>query len=151
VPLFNGTHIVIPSSRGFRDRRAISNYWRFVQRYRVTVGAGVPTVLAALAAVAPDGPVTSLKRILVGGAPLARATIARIVEITGGAEVIEGWGMTETCGFSVMNPYGRTKVGSVGLPFPESNSKSGASPLAIVQEQSAASTRSAKLWFAATS
>ena len=118
VPLFNGTHIVIPSSRGFRDRRAISNYWRFVQRYRVTVGAGVPTVLAALTAVAPDGPVTSLKRILVGGAPLARATIARIVEITGGAEVIEGWGMTETCGFSVMNPYGRTKVGSVGLPFP---------------------------------
>ena len=151
VPLFNGTHVVIPSSRGFRDSRAISNYWRFVQRYRVTVGAGVPTVLAALTAVAPDGPVTSLKRILVGGAPLARATIAKIVEITGGAEVIEGWGMTETCGFSVMNPYGRTKVGSVGLPFPESNSKSGASPLAIVQEQSAASTRSAKLWFAATS
>ena len=118
VPLFNGTHIVIPSSRGFRDGRAISNYWRFVQRYRVTVGAGVPTVLAALTAVAPGGPVTSLKRILVGGAPLARATIARIVEFSGGAEVIEGWGMTETCGFSVLNPHGRTRVGSVGLPFP---------------------------------
>src|SRR5450756_1445288 len=26
--------------------------------------------------------------------------------------------MTETCGFSVLNPHGKTKVGSVGLPFP---------------------------------
>lgn len=118
VPLFNATRLIIPSSRGFRDPKAIANYWRFVRRFGITIGASVPTVLAALSGIEPDGPITSLKRILVGGAPLARATIARIVEKTGGAEVIEGWGMTETCGFSVLNPHGRTKVGSVGLPFP---------------------------------
>jgi fatty-acyl-CoA synthase len=118
VALFNATRIIIPSSRGFRDPKAIANYWRFVRRYDVTIGASVPTVLAALAGIEPDGPVTSLKRILVGGAPLAKATVARIAERTGGAEVIEGWGMTETCGFSVLNPHGRAKVGSVGLPFP---------------------------------
>jgi fatty-acyl-CoA synthase len=118
VPLFNATRIIIPSSRGFRDPKAFANYWRFVRRYDVTIGASVPTVLAALAGIEPDGPITSLKRVLVGGAPLAKATIARIAEKTGGAEVIEGWGMTETCGFSVLNPHGRTKVGSVGLPFP---------------------------------
>lgn len=118
VALFNATRIIIPSSRGFRDPKAIANYWRFVRRYGVTIGASVPTVLAALSGIEPDGPVTSLKRILVGGAPLAKATIARITERTGGAEVIEGWGMTETCGFSVLNPHGKTKVGSVGLPFP---------------------------------
>ena len=151
VPLCNGTHIVIPSSRGFRDGRAISNYWRFVQRYRVTIGAGVPTVLAALTAVAPDGPVTSLKRILVGGDAIARATVAKIVEMTGGAEVIEGWGVTETCGFSVMNPHGRTRVAPWGCHSPESKSKSGASPPAILQEQSAASTRWGRSWSAATS
>ena len=118
VPLLNATRVVIPSSRGFRDPRAIANYWRFVRRYGVTIGASVPTVLAALSGTKPDGSITSLKRVLVGGAPLAKATIARIVEMTGGAEVIEGWGMTETCGFSVLNPHGKTKVGSVGLPFP---------------------------------
>ena len=26
--------------------------------------------------------------------------------------------MTETCGFCVMNPHGRAKLGSVGVPFP---------------------------------
>jgi fatty-acyl-CoA synthase len=118
VPLLNATQVVIPSSRGFRDPRAMANYWRFVRRYGITIGASVPTVLAALSGIEPDGSITSLKRVLVGGAPLAKATIARIVEMTGGAEVIEGWGMTETCGFSVLNPHGKTKVGSVGLPFP---------------------------------
>lgn len=117
VPLFNGTHLVIPSSRGFRDPKVIPNYWRFVRRYSVTIGASVPTILAALTAIEPDGPITSLKRIIVGGAPISRATIGRIAEMTNGAEVIEGWGMTETCGFSVLNPHGRTKVGSVGIPF----------------------------------
>lgn len=118
VPLFNATHVVIPSSRGFRDPKVIPNYWRFVRRYGVTVGAGVPTILAALTAVEPDGPVTTFKRMVVGGAPVSKATIAKIAEITGGAEVVEGWGMTETCGFSVMNPHGKGKVGAVGLPFP---------------------------------
>jgi fatty-acyl-CoA synthase len=118
VPLLNGARMLIPSSRGFRDPRVIANHWRFVRRFGITIGAGVPTVLAAVSAIEPDGPVTSIKRFLVGGAPIAKATITKICEMTGGAEVIEGWGMTETCGFSVMNPHGRTKVGSVGLPFP---------------------------------
>jgi fatty-acyl-CoA synthase len=117
VPLFNGTRLVIPSSRGFRDPKVIPNYWRFVRRYSITIGAGVPTILAALTAIEPDGPINSLKRFVVGGAPIARATISRIAEMTNGAEVVEGWGMTETCGFSVMNPHGRAKVGSVGIPF----------------------------------
>jgi fatty-acyl-CoA synthase len=118
VPLLNGTRIVIPSSRGFRDPKVIPNYWRFVHRYGISIGAGVPTVLAGLCAIEPDGPITSIKHFVVGGAPIAMATIAKIGEITGGAEVIEGWGMTEACGFCVMNPHGRSKVGSVGLPFP---------------------------------
>ncbi len=118
VPLCNGTRILIPSSRGFRDPKVIANYWHFVRRYGISIGAGVPTVLAAVSAVAPDAPVTSMKRFLVGGAPISPTTLATIREITGGAEVIEGWGMTETCGFSVMNPHGRAKIGSVGLPFP---------------------------------
>ena len=118
VPLCNATRIIIPSSRGFRDPRVIGNYWRFVRRFGITIGAGVPTVLAAVSAIEPEEPVKSIKRFLVGGAPIAKATIARIGEMTSGAEVIEGWGMTETCGFSVMNPRGCAKVGAVGLPLP---------------------------------
>jgi len=118
VPLMNGARIVIPSSRGFRDPGVIANYWRFVRRFGINTGAGVPTVLAALCSREPPGPITTVKRFLVGGAPIAKATIAKISAMTSGAEVIEGWGMTETCGFSVLNPRGKAKVGSVGLPFP---------------------------------
>ncbi len=127
VPLCNGTRILIPSSRGFRDPKVIANYWHFVRRYGISIGAGVPTVLAAVSAVAHDGPVTSMKRFLVGGAPVSPTTLATILEITGGAEVIEGWGMTETCGFSVMNPHGKAKIASVGLPFPGLDVESGIS------------------------
>ena len=118
VPLFNATRILIPSSRGFRDPKVIPNYWRFVHRYGISIGAGVPTVLAGVAAVEPDRPVTSIKHFIVGGAPISSTTLKKIRDITGGAEVIEGWGMTETCGFSVINPQRRVKTGSVGQPFP---------------------------------
>ncbi len=118
VPLFNATRVVIPSSRGFRDPKVIPNYWRFVHRYGISIGAGVPTVLAGVSAIEPERPVTSIKRFVVGGAPISNTTLKKIREITGGAEVIEGWGMTETCGFSIINPHGRVKIGSVGLPFP---------------------------------
>jgi fatty-acyl-CoA synthase len=118
VPLFNATRILIPSSHGFRDPKVISNYWRFVHRYGISIGAGVPTVLAGVAAVEPERPVTSIKHFIVGGAPISLTTLKKIRDITGGAEVIEGWGMTETCGFSVINPQRRVKTGSVGQPFP---------------------------------
>ena len=118
VPLFNATRILIPSSRGYRDPKVIPNYWRFVDRYRISIGAGVPTVLAGASAVEPDRPITSIKHFIVGGAPISSTTLKKIRDITGGAEVIEGWGMTETCGFSVINPQGRVKTGSVGHPFP---------------------------------
>jgi fatty-acyl-CoA synthase len=118
VPLFNATRIVIPSSRGFRDPKVVPNYWRFVHRYSISIGAGVPTVLAGVAAIEPERPVTSIKHFIVGGAPISSTTLKKIRDITGGAAVIEGWGMTETCGFSVINPLRRVKTSSVGKPFP---------------------------------
>jgi fatty-acyl-CoA synthase len=117
VPLLNGCSVVIPSGSGFRGSGVIPNYWNFVGRFGVTVGASVPTILAALSNVQPERDVSTLKHVLCGAAPLPRSTIEAITSLTGGADVIEGWGMTETCGYAVLNPKGRTRVGSVGLPF----------------------------------
>jgi fatty-acyl-CoA synthase len=117
VPLLNGCGIVIPSSRGFRAPQVIPNYWNYVSRFRVNIGASVPTILMALAGIRPTNDTSCLRRVLCGAAPLPLATIQAIEAATGGAGVLEGWGMTETCGFSVLNPQGRTKVGSVGIPF----------------------------------
>jgi len=54
-PLASGASILIPSVMGARDKRFIANYWRFVEKYRVTRLAGVPTTLAVLTKSPPQG------------------------------------------------------------------------------------------------
>ena len=39
---------------GARDKRYVANYWRFVEKYRVTRLSGVPTTLAVLAKSPPE-------------------------------------------------------------------------------------------------
>ena len=52
-----GMEIVIPTPLGARDKRFIDNYWKFVDRYKITVFSGVPTTLAPGDAAAPGQPV----------------------------------------------------------------------------------------------
>lgn len=118
VPLMAGATLIIPTSRGFRDPRLAELYWDIVRRNGITIGTAVPTALAALAANLPAMPVPSLKYILTGGAPLAEATADRVRQNTG-AEIVNGWGMTETCGFSVLNPLHGPRQGTVGTVFPD--------------------------------
>ena len=117
VPLLNGAQLMIPSAKGFRDPNVTRNYWRFVERYGVTLTPMLPTVLAALCAIPRDRAIPSLKRFICGGAPLAAATIDALASLTGGVPIVEGWGMTETCGFSTFNPLTGGKGGSAGRPM----------------------------------
>jgi fatty-acyl-CoA synthase len=67
-PLACGGSILIPSVMGARDKRYMANYWRFVERYRVTRLTGVPTSLAALAKSPPVNiDLSSLKANFVTG------------------------------------------------------------------------------------
>ena len=50
----HGMSIVIPSPIGARDKRFIENYWRFVEKFGVTIFSGVPTTLAQLAKSGPQ-------------------------------------------------------------------------------------------------
>ena len=51
----HGMSIVIPSPLGARDKRFIENYWRFVEKFGITLFSGVPTTLAQLAKNGPHG------------------------------------------------------------------------------------------------
>ncbi len=114
-----GMHTVIPTTGLFRNRAVLANYWRLVDRYRVTNLAAVPTVLAALAGVpVGDADISSLRYCRAGAAVLPAELAERFERLTG-LHVHEGWGMTETTGLATMTPLGlRLPVGGVGLPLP---------------------------------
>ncbi|MGA3005118.1 MAG: AMP-binding protein, partial [Acetobacteraceae bacterium] len=79
-----GGHIIIPSAHSLRNPKVIQNYWRIVERYRVTIVSGVPTSIAALAEV-PIGSsdVSSVRMALTGGAVLPKAVGERFQQRTG--------------------------------------------------------------------
>jgi long-chain acyl-CoA synthetase len=58
---------------------------------------------------------SNLRLIIVGSAPTEPDLCAFFQAL--GIEVCEGYGMTETSGVAFVNPYGRTKRGTVGSPI----------------------------------
>ena len=71
---------------------------------QVTVTAGVPTIWIALMRHVEQGglPLTSLKRILVGGSAMPQSLIAKFDQEYG-IEVRQAWGMTETVAIATMS------------------------------------------------
>jgi long-chain acyl-CoA synthetase len=57
-------------------------------------------------------------KVLVSGADALLEDTARGWEKRTGARIHEGWGMTETTSVGMINPYGRAKIGSFGVPMP---------------------------------
>ncbi len=60
----------------------------------------------------------ALKLALVGAAPIDREVLAFFDAC--GVEVLEGYGMTESCAAATLNPPGAPRYGTVGRPLPRS-------------------------------
>jgi long-chain acyl-CoA synthetase len=66
---------------------------------------------------------TSLKGCFSGGAPLALEIMKTFEKLTGG-QICEGYGLTECSPVSHVNPFGgKTKIGTIGLPLPDTDIK----------------------------
>ena len=90
---------------------------QLIERHRVTVFAGVPTMYVALLHTDADGVDTSSLRMCVsGGAPLP-VEVLNGFQQNFGAPILEGYGLTETSPTAAYNRPGRTKPGSIGLPL----------------------------------
>ena len=64
---------------------------------------------------------SSIKYCISGSAPIPVEIIERFKEMTG-AEIIEGYGLTEASPITHLNPLrGKKKYGSIGLPFPDTD------------------------------
>ena len=114
-----GMHVIIPTATMFRNREVIQNYWRLVEHHRCTLMSGVPTVLAALAAVPLAGAdIRTLRGVRTGAAPLPPELSLRFQQ-TFGLQINESLGMTETAGLSTVAPPGTpAPAGCVGWPLP---------------------------------
>lgn len=91
-----------------------------LERERITVLAGGPSVFAALMADPGFGPrpFHTLRAIYSGSAPLPEATLRRFEAATG-APVLEGYGQSESGPVLTFNPrHGVRKPQSVGVPVP---------------------------------
>ena len=90
-----------------------------MERYRATVFYGVPTLYEYL----KDHKDTNktdwkrLKLVLSGADTLHESTMQGWAKRTG-SNIIEGYGLSETCATSHVNPLHRPKTGSFGCPIP---------------------------------
>ncbi|KAI8573585.1 hypothetical protein RHMOL_Rhmol01G0288700 [Rhododendron molle] len=97
-------------------------FLRTVEKYRVTHLWVVPPIVLALAknSMVRKYDVSSVRQIACGAAPLGKDSMAECAKNFSHAVVIQGYGMTETCGIvSIENPrLGTQYSGSAGLLVP---------------------------------
>jgi long-chain acyl-CoA synthetase len=97
-----------------------------LSKEKITLFPGVPRIYIALneSPETPKHDLKSLKACISGAAPLPLAVAKRFEEITGGAQVVEGYGLTECSPVAHVNPIkGLRKEGSIGIPIPDTDSK----------------------------
>lgn len=117
----SGAHVVFPTPQGYRGEGVFDNFWKLIERYKVTYMITVPTALAALMQRPVNADISSLKNAFSGSSPLPIELYNRFKKETG-IEIVEGYGLTEaTCLVSINPPEGVKKIGSVGLMFPYTN------------------------------
>lgn len=113
-----GAHVVLPTPAGYRGDGVMDNFWKLVERWRITYMVTVPTAVAALMQRPVDADISSIRRAVSGSAAMPLELFNRF-EKAAGIEILEGYGLTETTCLVSFNPIdGRKKVGSVGLPLP---------------------------------
>jgi long-chain acyl-CoA synthetase len=99
-----------------------------IQRHRVTVFCGVPTMYSVLLANPELGrfDLTSIRVCISGASPLPPQVQKKFMDITGGF-LAEGYGLTEASPVTHCNPVDKTmrtvRLGSIGLPLPDTDAK----------------------------
>ena len=114
----SGAHVVFPTPQGYRGEGVFDNFWKLIERWKITFVITVPTAVSALMQRPVDADISTVKTAFSGSAPMPMELFKRF-ESASGVTIVEGYGLTEaTCLVSCNPPGGEKKVGSVGIPFP---------------------------------
>ncbi|WP_167784839.1 AMP-binding protein [Ramlibacter rhizophilus] len=117
--LMSGAELVLPTLVGMRNKAFVDRYWTFVAKHRISLLAGVPTIMQTLMTSTPAPEQTRVARaMLTGGSPLPDE-LAVDFERQFGIPVRNILGMTECAGVISIEPLEGERVrGSCGLPLP---------------------------------
>jgi len=111
--VFGGCSILVPMP-------TVDNILEAINRHEPNSYCAVPAMFFGLAQ-HPDMPKSKIRGIRAigsGGSPLALEVMKRFEELSG-ATITEGYGLSETSCILSVNPFGKRKPGSVGLPWPD--------------------------------
>lgn len=119
----SGAHVIFPTPQGYRGAGVFDNFWKLVERWKVSFIITVPTAISAKMQRPIDADVSTVKTAFSGSAPLPVELFRRFEKATG-ISIVEGYGLTEaTCLVSCNPPAGEKKIGSIGIPFPYTDVK----------------------------
>lgn len=114
----SGAHVIFPTPQGYRGEGVFDNFWKLIERWKITFIITVPTAVSALMQREVDADISTVKTAFSGSAPMPMELFKRF-EAASGVAIVEGYGLTEaTCLVSCNPPGGEKKVGSVGIPLP---------------------------------
>jgi len=119
----SGAHVVFPTPQGYRGDGVFDNFWKLVERWKISFIITVPTAISAMMQRPVDADVSTVKTAFSGSAPLPLELFKRFEKATG-VTIVEGYGLTEATCLVSCNPVdGEKKVGSIGIPFPYTDVK----------------------------
>ena len=118
--LARGMTLVLLGPMGFRNKSVIRDYWRLIERYRITNLSGVPTIFSALASVPlGDADTSSLRGYAMTGSAGLPVQVSRYFEQAIGVRILSNYGMTENTATIAMPPRdGDPRFGSSGIHLP---------------------------------
>jgi long-chain acyl-CoA synthetase len=136
LPLFHiygmTTSMTVPISLGAKmvlmPKFETAKVLEAIETQKVTVFCGVPTMYSALLANLEVGKydLTSIRVCISGASSLPPQVQKKFMEITGGF-LAEGYGLTEASPVTHCTPVDKSmrtvKVGSIGLPLPDTNAR----------------------------
>ena len=102
------------------DRFNPYEFLRCVERFKVTCFHIVPPMYTALLTLKQieKFDLSSLRWVVVFGAPSSPEIMERFHKYCPNAQLLNGWGMTETCPPNTVTPLGSKNIASVGKPAP---------------------------------
>jgi long-chain acyl-CoA synthetase len=98
---------------------------RFIEKYRPQIFPGIQAMYLAIGHYpnVKKYDLSSLKVAICGAGPLMHEVQEQFERLTGG-KIVEGYGLSEASPVTHANPiFGRRKVGSIGLPWPDTEAR----------------------------